>query len=444
MADTSNLSRFLGDVADAIRTKKGTTEPIAAADFDVEISNLETGGNKYPVKASFRDEYVELDETIANAKIENFGLEGQSFQNGTPKSNSFVAIDHVTGNIDIRRRGENIFDNTFLENGGLILNDSGYYQGVGTGFHPVYGVNTEGIPVQFKEATRYTLTFTGKLLVDAPDNERTLFFRFYYTDGAYSDCSLYGSTLKEFTFNSATEKTIQKVCMSYGYQHEFIIKDVKLTESEAIRFPLGNQELAKTEYLADDGIHSNHEMTIFDGTENWIYNRASDGFTIFYVDITNLGNVNYCTHFLPYRSVSSPETSEYFLTWSFKDTNNFEIRIKNEMLADVSTNEAAVESLKTYLAEQYTNGTPLQIERIIDETIIAYTEEQRLAWDKLKNITTYNNMTTIGSINTVKPILSGEVTIRATIEYDCYDNSLTLAKEILLGEESGYDFIGGE
>ena len=43
MADTSNLTNFLGDIADAIRTKKSTTEEIPAADFDTEILSIQTG-----------------------------------------------------------------------------------------------------------------------------------------------------------------------------------------------------------------------------------------------------------------------------------------------------------------------------------------------------------------------------------------------------------------
>lgn len=43
MADTSNLTNFLGDIADAIRTKKETTEEIPAANFDQEILSIETG-----------------------------------------------------------------------------------------------------------------------------------------------------------------------------------------------------------------------------------------------------------------------------------------------------------------------------------------------------------------------------------------------------------------
>lgn len=45
MADTSNLTSFLGDIANAIRTKKETTEQIPAEQFDQEILSIETGTN---------------------------------------------------------------------------------------------------------------------------------------------------------------------------------------------------------------------------------------------------------------------------------------------------------------------------------------------------------------------------------------------------------------
>ena len=43
MADTTNLSKFLEDMANSIRTKKGTTEPIPAGSFDTEIESIATG-----------------------------------------------------------------------------------------------------------------------------------------------------------------------------------------------------------------------------------------------------------------------------------------------------------------------------------------------------------------------------------------------------------------
>ena len=42
MADGSDISKFLGNVADAIRHKKGTTGPIPAQDFDKEIRTIPT------------------------------------------------------------------------------------------------------------------------------------------------------------------------------------------------------------------------------------------------------------------------------------------------------------------------------------------------------------------------------------------------------------------
>lgn len=43
MARTNTLGNFLTDVADSIREKKGTSEPILASDFDTEIASIESG-----------------------------------------------------------------------------------------------------------------------------------------------------------------------------------------------------------------------------------------------------------------------------------------------------------------------------------------------------------------------------------------------------------------
>lgn len=53
MARTDNLTNFLTDVADSIREKKGTSEPILASNFDTEIDSITTGGSEY--------EYAEFD-----------------------------------------------------------------------------------------------------------------------------------------------------------------------------------------------------------------------------------------------------------------------------------------------------------------------------------------------------------------------------------------------
>lgn len=45
MAKNNNLSDYLLDIADAIREKKGSSEPINAQDFSSEIASIETGGS---------------------------------------------------------------------------------------------------------------------------------------------------------------------------------------------------------------------------------------------------------------------------------------------------------------------------------------------------------------------------------------------------------------
>ena len=59
MARTDNLTNFLTDVAGAIRTKKGTTNPILASDFDTEIANLPSGGGATITKGLVINSYDE-------------------------------------------------------------------------------------------------------------------------------------------------------------------------------------------------------------------------------------------------------------------------------------------------------------------------------------------------------------------------------------------------
>lgn len=61
MADTSNLSKFLSDVADAIRTKKDVIDPIPAANFDTEILSIDVGTDTSDADAA--EENIEKGKT---------------------------------------------------------------------------------------------------------------------------------------------------------------------------------------------------------------------------------------------------------------------------------------------------------------------------------------------------------------------------------------------
>lgn len=68
MARTNSLGNFLTDVADAIRTKKGSQELIAAADFDTEIENLPSGGGAIEEKDV---NFYDYDGTLVNSYTKN-------------------------------------------------------------------------------------------------------------------------------------------------------------------------------------------------------------------------------------------------------------------------------------------------------------------------------------------------------------------------------------
>lgn len=82
MARTTNLTDFLTDVADAIRTKKGSQETIQASNFDTEIENLPSGGD---LSEYFTDTISEGTNSITDAgwfktlkKIPNLTIQGTS------------------------------------------------------------------------------------------------------------------------------------------------------------------------------------------------------------------------------------------------------------------------------------------------------------------------------------------------------------------------------
>ncbi len=71
MADITNLSNFLTDIANAIRTKKETTDTIAAEDFDTEILGITTGGSTETtgVKLFETEESMQADETAEEGDL---------------------------------------------------------------------------------------------------------------------------------------------------------------------------------------------------------------------------------------------------------------------------------------------------------------------------------------------------------------------------------------
>ena len=85
MGRIDTVGNFCTDIADAIRSIKGTTEPIKASNFDTEIKGLSSGASKYaPRYISFYYYHgTELDEELNNLDGSNLTSAYSMFSNST-------------------------------------------------------------------------------------------------------------------------------------------------------------------------------------------------------------------------------------------------------------------------------------------------------------------------------------------------------------------------
>lgn len=161
-------------------------------------------------------------------------------------------------------------------------------------------------------------------------------------------------------------------------------------EEQTLHFPLA-KPLHKNDYLADDGIHYKRKTIVLDGTESWSNSVKEGNYQWF--SRTGLSGIKVsefiCSHLKNY------EVAGEYAGISSR-------RTPDRIYLCISESIDTRDKLKAYLAEQYANGTPVVVEyELAEEEIEAYTAEQQEAYNKLKELYSYEDMTHITCENDI-------------------------------------------
>lgn len=295
-------------------------------------------------------------------------------------------IENIEGNIEIKDEGKNLYagneitingtysSNTSVNLGSRYLSEGPYTISL-TNSLPnncyIYLGANGSIVYDIKDKATFTLT-----------KEQNVPIRLIVKAGTYS--------------NFTTKIMIEKGIESKGYEpHKSQTEYFSLLEG---------QKLYKGSYLASDRIHHKRKQYTFTGNEViTLSNRQYENCACFYINNQNIINKqnNYitkemCSHFV-YDSLAYKENRD---VECITDNAGIPYRLIIFQILKTRLTSIDVAGFKAYLAEQYANGTPVIVEyELAEEEIVPYTEEQKEAWEKIKNMILYkgtNNISCTG------------------------------------------------
>lgn len=170
-------------------------------------------------------------------------------------------------------------------------------------------------------------------------------------------------------------------------------------QSQTATFPLGEGEkLMEGSYLADDGIHHRRKQVVLTGEETitmltYGENKRFQVVPANYNPLYDRENTKCLCNYFKADYMGTIGNADLAIEPCFFIHRTF---IIFTMTPD--TNITTVDEFKSYLSTKYANGTPIIVEYPLAEpAIVPYTVKQQEAWDRIKELHTYKNITNISS-----------------------------------------------
>lgn len=389
ITDTNKAIATIELQQNSIITKVSSVENLANNAQSTADSAVDRVNNITNTQGEAEGKNIHIEDS-AEEPFVDVSLHGESTQSGTPTPDNKVDIENL--------EGKNLFDGNYTTG---TIDTNGKEQISSNALRSGY--------IEVKRSADYILS--------SPDNAsciRTLLYdknKTFIKTVPSSTSFLTTEDTKYFRFvisgtDTSTRMQLEEGTVATPYvpynSLEFKVTNglEEIDESyqeQVATFPLGEEKLMEGSYLADDGIHHTRKQVIFDGSddEGWSifnYGTAHQNTTMFMCSaIGDMKKTSGTTiDFLCDSFTAKTNTTVTLNTdsqWIMHDINKcFYICIEN-------TKASTLAEIKNYLSEN-----PITVEYDLAEPeTVPYTAEQQTAWNKIKALMTYKNITNITS-----------------------------------------------
>lgn len=213
-------------------------------------------------------------------------------------------------------------------------------------------------------------------------------------------------------FNNNLDMTTQEIMLT----ESGIVKPYKPHQEQKVDFPLSEgQKLYEGSYLASDGIHHTRKQYVITGNETiekiWIDDDTHHVFAIkASLPVPQISDKTYKEYLCnTYRVLNydvgidsiwanRKDNNTNYTTAMAIDYTNSSLSLRGRIIIkDMSIDD--IDKMKTYLSEQYSNGTPVIVEyELSEEEIVLYTTAQQEAYNQLQKLKLYKGQNTMFSM----------------------------------------------